>query len=163
MRHVVRAVVELVGAVSAALSQHHRVGEGGGSRGDMHGGASGKVEAAHPVGPSARVPGPAGDGVVDNRGPDEHEDDAGEDPAALGDSSGGEGNGDGREHALVDGEEDVGDARGADRRGGQHVLEAEVGEVADEGAGVVGEGEGVAPEEPLEGRYGGGHDREPDQ
>ena len=45
----------------------------------------------------------------------------------------------------------------ADRRGGQHVPEADVVEVANELAGGVGEGEGVAPEEPLERCHARGH------
>lgn len=104
MRDVVGAVVELVGAVAAALAEHHRVGQSSGAGGNVDGGATGKVETSHLVRPAARIPSPAGDGVVDDGGPDKHEDNAGQHTAALSDCASGEGDGDGREHALVDGE-----------------------------------------------------------
>lgn len=158
MRDVVRAVVELVGAVAPAAAEHHAVGEGGAARGDVHGGAAGKVEAAHLVAPARGVPGPAGDGVVDDGGPDEHEDDAGEHAPALGDGARGQGDGDGREHALVDGEQQVRDARRPYRGPREHVPEAKVGQVPQERARRVRKGERVAPEEPLERGDGRGHD-----
>lgn len=49
----------------------------------MHGGSAGEVEAAHVIDPARGVPGPAGDGVVDDGCPDEHVDDAGEHAAAF--------------------------------------------------------------------------------
>lgn len=70
---------------------------------------------------------------------------------------------DGREHALVDGVNQIGNPIAAHRRTSEHVSEPNVGEVTDERAGAVGEGERVAPEEPLEGDEGRGHDREPYQ
>lgn len=162
MRDIVRAVVQLMGTMAAPLAQHHRVRERRAARRDVHGGAAGEIQAAHLERPPGGVPRPAGDGVVDDRGPDEHEDDAGQHAAALGDGARGERDRDGAEHALVHGEEQVRDAARADRRPREDVLEAEVGEVADEGPCCVREGEGVAPEEPLEGGYGRGHDAEPD-
>lgn len=163
MRDVVRSVVELVRAVSPPLPEHHRVRQGGRAGRDMHGGASGEVQPSHLVGPSARIPRPARDGVVYDGRPDEHEDDAGEHAASLGDGTGGERDGDGREHALVDGEEEVGDLVGAHGRAGEDVHEAEIREITDERAGGMGEGQRVAPEEPLEACDGGGHDGEPYQ
>lgn len=73
--------VDLV--VAGALAQHQRVGQGGGARRDVHGGAAGKVEAAHDKGPAVGVPGPVGDGVVDDGRPDEDEDEGGEHAAAV--------------------------------------------------------------------------------
>ena len=51
----------------------------------MHRGSAGEIETAHAVYPARGVPGPAGDGVIDDGGPDEHVDDAGEHPTAFGD------------------------------------------------------------------------------
>lgn len=56
----------------------------------MHGGSAGEVETAHAVYPARGVPGPASDGVVDDGGPDEHVDDAGEHPTAFSDCTDGE-------------------------------------------------------------------------
>lgn len=155
---VVRAVVELLGAVASPLAQHHRVSQRGRPGRDMYGRAPRKVETPHAVGPAARVPGPARDRIVDYSRPDEHEDDAGQHAAALGHGARGKGYRDGGEHALVDGEHEVGDSVGAHRGAGEDAPEAEIGEVTDEGAGGVGEGERVTPEEPLEGRDRRGHD-----
>jgi len=157
------AVVELVGAVAAALAEHQGVGQGGGAGGDMDGGSAGEVEAAELEDPAAGVPGPAGDRVIDDGGPDEHEDEGGQHTAALCGSADGEGDGDAGEHALVDGEHQVGDLCGADGGGAEDVAEADVVHIADVRAGGLGEGQRVAPEEPLEGDDGRGHDGEPDE
>lgn len=149
--------------VAATLAQHDGVRQSRRAGRDVHGGSASEVEAAHLGDPAGWVPGPAGDGVINDGGPDEHEDDAGQHAAALGDSADGQGDGDGGEHALVDSEQQVGDLGRADGGGGQHVAEAEVLEVTEELACRVREGQRVAPEEPLEGDDGGGHDGEPDE
>lgn len=64
--------------------------------------------------------------------------------------------GDGRKHALVEHEQDVGDGR-HDGGGAQHVHETKVVQVANVLAGRVRERERVAPEEPLEGDEGRAH------
>ena len=86
-----------------ALKQHHRISKSGCSRSDVHGGTTSEIEAAHLVRPSGRIPGPAGDRVVDNSGPDEHEDDAREHASSLGHSTSSKSHSDGLEHSLVDG------------------------------------------------------------
>lgn len=53
----------------------------------MYGCSAGEVEAAYLVDPARGIPGPAGEGVIDDGGPDEHEDDAGEHAAAFGDGA----------------------------------------------------------------------------
>lgn len=163
MRDIVRAVVQLMRAMAPSLAQHHRVRERRAPRRDMHGRTAREVKTAEPVRPPGRVPRPAGNRVVDDRRPHEHEDDAGEHAPALGDGAHGEGDGDGAEHALVDGEEEVRDAGRADRGLREDVAEAKVFEVANEAARRVREGERVAPEEPLEGRDRRRHDGQPDQ
>lgn len=42
----------------------------------MHRSTTGEVETTHDINPSVRVPGPASDRIVDDRGPYEHEDHA---------------------------------------------------------------------------------------
>lgn len=104
-----RPIVQLVGAMTPTLPQHHRVGQRRRPRGDMHGCTAGKVQPTHLIRPPAGVPGPAGDRVVYESRPDEHEYDAWQHPPSLGDSAGGDGHRDSREHPLVHGEEEVGD------------------------------------------------------
>ncbi|CRK19747.1 hypothetical protein BN1708_000412 [Verticillium longisporum] len=108
---IVGAIVELVRAVATTLAEHHRVRESSGARGNVDGGAAGKVEAAHAAGPTRRVPCPAGNGVVDDGRPDEHEDDAGQHAPTLGDGASSESDGDGGEHALVESKQEIRDAR----------------------------------------------------
>lgn len=63
--------------VAGALAEHQGVGQGGGARGDVDGRTAGEIETAELEGPAVGVPGPVGDGVVDDGGPDEDEDQAG--------------------------------------------------------------------------------------
>ena len=121
---VVRAVRQAMGVVVAVtLAEHEAIRERRGARGDVHGGAAGEVEPAELEHPAGGVPGPAGDGVVDDGGPDEDKDYAGEHAAAVGGGSNGEGGAgrvllvdyggvgredharDGCEHALVNSKE----------------------------------------------------------
>ncbi len=71
-------------SVSASLSQHEGVSKCGRAGGYVHGCPASKVETSHLGNPACGVPGPAGNGVVDERGPDEHENHAGEHAAAFG-------------------------------------------------------------------------------
>ena len=89
VRDVVGTVVELLGTVTASLSEHVRVGEGSTSGSDMNGSSAGKVQATHLEDPSGWVPGPARNRVVDNRRPDKHVDDARQHASSLGHGSNG--------------------------------------------------------------------------
>ena len=53
----------------------------------MDGGAAGEVESAEDEGPAVGVPGPAGDGVVDDCGPDEDEDGDGTQAGVFGEGA----------------------------------------------------------------------------
>lgn len=77
-------------AVAGALAEHEGVGEGGGAGGDVDGAAAGEVEGAQLVEPAVGVPGPVGDGVVDDGGPDEEEDERGKDATAVSDGADGQ-------------------------------------------------------------------------
>lgn len=81
----------IVLVVAGALAEHDAVGEGAGARGDVDGAASGEVVRGELEEPAVGVPGPVGDGVVDDGGPDEHEDDGGEHAATVGHGTDGEG------------------------------------------------------------------------
>lgn len=164
-------------AVALALAEHDAICQSCRTRGDVHGGATGEVEPAELVDPAGGVPGPAGDGVVDDRGPDEDEYDAREHAAAVGSGSdgyGGAGEGlladyretgrekhvrDGCEHSLVDSVQQIWDLWTAHTRLCEDIVEAEVREVAQEGARGVRERKGIAPEEPLERDHAYGHHR----
>lgn len=130
----------------------------------MDGSTTGEVKATELGGPTADVPGPVSDRIVDNCGPDEDEEDHGHDAATLGGGADGESGSDGSEHALVDSEDDVGDLGVA--HGGIHVdtTEEGVGEVADIRVGRrLGECQTKSPHKPLEGNNGDGEDTEHDQ
>lgn len=92
MGDVVGAVGEAVGLVVAiALSEHQSVGEGSSTGADVNRSATSKVEAAHLEGPAVGVPGPVGNRIVDNGGPDEDEDNGGKHAGAISGSANGEG------------------------------------------------------------------------
>ena len=133
------------------------------ARRDVHWGSASKVQPAHFIRPTGGVPSPARDKVVYDGGPDEHEDDAGQHTTALSDGAGRERHGDSREHALVDGEEEVGKPGGPHGRAAQHAAEPEIGQVPDVRPRRVRERQRVPPEKPLEARHGRRHDREPDK
>ena len=134
-----------------APAEHDRVRERGHARDDLDGPAAGVVVDAVVVGPAVDVPDPGRDGAVDDRGPEEHEDDEGQQPAALGDGAGDDGARDGGELHLVQAVEQLRDERAAGAGHAEGVLEAEVPEVTDEAVrGRDAEGERVAPEVPLE-------------
>lgn len=107
----------------------------------MDGTTAGKVEGREIVQPTLGVPSPAGDRAVDDGGPDETEDEAGDDLAALKGAADDDHDGAGAEHELVEAEDNVGEVGAADAGGGRDVLHAEVGQVADERGGGAGEGE----------------------
>jgi hypothetical protein len=86
--------------VPSPLAQIERDGERGASGRDVDGGTSRVIETAHDEAPPLGVPGPTGDGAVDDGEPDEHEQaDLGE-TTSFGESSAGEGDGDAGEHVL---------------------------------------------------------------
>lgn len=157
-RRVVRLAVRPVAGAPPALAQHQRVRQRGPAAGNVHGAAAGKVERGQRVQPAAGVPGPAGDGAVDDGGPPEAEDERGHDAAALKGAAHHDLHRAGAEEELVQAEDDVRDGGVADARGGDDVLQAEVGEVADKGARGAAVGQGEAPEHPLEGGHGGDHE-----
>jgi hypothetical protein len=176
----VRAVVEFVSAVTLAVTQDERVCQCSRTRRDMDRITSSEIQAAKNVEPAGRVPGPASDGVVDDSGPDEHEDDTGKEAAALSNSTDCKSNTvsvstlseswerlqnsrNSGEHPLVHCIQEIGDSVTSHRGLGKDVHEAEVVKSTDELAGLVGEGKRVAPEEPLERDNSGGHDGEPDE
>lgn len=160
---IVGTVVQFVSTVTATFSEHQRVGQSGGARGNVDRGATSKVKTTHVEGPAGAVPGPASNGIVDDGGPDEGEDHGGQDATTLGGSTDGEGNGDGGEHALVNGKHEIRNLAGSDRGGTENIAETNVAQVTDELAGGVREGEGIAPEEPLEGNEAGGGNGKPNE
>jgi hypothetical protein len=169
--------------VAPPLAQHDGVGEGSSAGGDVHRCAAGEVETSHFEGPAGGVPGPAGDGVVDDGAPDEHEDYARQHAASVccgaNRQSGtrllvsfhllllvdieGMDIRDSSKHPLINRKQQIRDPRTADTRRTQHVPEPDILQITDEGIRRVREGEGVAPEEPLEGDHADGHAGEPDE
>lgn len=141
-----------------AAAEDPGVGERGDTGANLDGDTAGIVEDAVLEAPAVGVPDPVGERAVDESGPEEGEDHAGDDTATLGDGADGEGGSDGAEHHLVKRVEQGGDERRADRGGGPDLHEAKVREVANEA--VVGggaEGEREAPKVPLEDDDAKGH------
>lgn len=68
---------------------------------------------------------------------------------------------DGREHALVDGKEQIGDLGAAHGGSCQHVPETNVIQISNEGIGAFRKGERIAPEEPLKRHHAHRHTRQP--
>lgn len=81
---IVGSVVEFLSAMAPPLSEHVRVAQRSATGCNVDGGSSGEVQATELEDPTRGIPGPAGDGVVDDGGPAEHVDDAGQDPASFG-------------------------------------------------------------------------------
>lgn len=70
---------------------------------------------------------------------------------------------DGGEHPLVETEEEIRDMGAPNAGLAEDIHETKVGEVANEGAAGVREGQGVTPEEPLKADNSYGHHGEPNQ
>ena len=83
-----------------AATEDHGVGQRGQARADLDGTATGVVEHAIFKSPATEAPGPAGDGAVDECGPEEGEDHGREKSTAFGDGSHNDGGGDGAELHL---------------------------------------------------------------
>lgn len=116
----------------------------------MHRASTCKVQRRQLIKPAIRVPRPVRNRAVHDGGPAEGEDEGREDASALEAAACDEHDGAGAEKHLVEAEDDLGEEHGAGRGRGDDVLEAEVGEVADEGIARAGVGEGIPPEHPLE-------------
>lgn len=65
------------------------------------------------------------------------------------------------EHALIHREQQIRDPATSHRGSSQCMSEANIAKIPHKLAGGVGERQGVAPEEPLEGCHPRGHQREP--
>lgn len=83
-------VREPLGSVPATLSEVDGDGQSGGSRRNVHGSSSGKVETTHDEGPTVGIPGPVGNRVVDDGRPDEDEHHCGTEAAAFCDTADGD-------------------------------------------------------------------------
>ena len=77
-----------------AAAEHHRVRERRHARADLDGPAARVVHHAVQEAPARRVPGPACDRAVHERGPQERPDHGGHEPASLGHGPDGDGAGD---------------------------------------------------------------------
>jgi len=95
---VVRAEVEHHPFLATA--QDHRVREGGQTGADLDGATTGVVHDAVLVGPAVDVPRPAGEGAVDDGGPDEGEDHGRQQTAAFRNGAHDDRSGDGAELHL---------------------------------------------------------------
>lgn len=146
-----------------AAAENPRVGESRHARADLNGDTASIVENTVGEAPAVGVPDPVGERAVDEGGPAEDEDHGGNDSATLSNSADRKSTGDGTEHHLVEGVEEGGNERRADRGSAPDLHEAEVSKITDEGVvGGLGEGQRVAPEVPLEDDDGEGHHDDPE-
>jgi len=160
---VVRAIVELLSTVATSLSKHIRISQRGASGSNMHRSSTGKIETTLIKNPALRIPGPAGDRVVDDGGPNEHVDDTWQHTASLGYGAHSQSNGNASEHALVNTKHEIRNAAAPNGWRSKHIFEAEVIQSTNKFSGLVRKGQRIAPEEPLEGDHCGGHNRQPKQ
>jgi hypothetical protein len=146
---VVRPEVDEFALATAAKDPG--VGEATDAGADLDRTAPSIVEDAPLEPPAVDVPGPAGDGAVDEGDPEEAEDHRGHHTTALGDGAHEDTDGDGAELELEERVEEIGNERRAGRRAAEHVPHEGVVEVADVAIGRGrGEGERVRPEVPRE-------------
>ncbi|KAI3483149.1 hypothetical protein L1887_53929 [Cichorium endivia] len=164
VRDVVRLEQQTLCAVSVTRAEVVGNDESGDSRVDLDGSTAGVVEDAPLESPAGGVPDPAGNHVVHERGPDECEYEERPDTAALACGADGDGRHEVGKHALVDRVDDLGHlVVGLGHGIFEHAHVAKVAQIAEERARGLGEGERVAPEEPLERDDGEGGKREQQQ
>jgi hypothetical protein len=84
---VVGAVVEFLGAMARSLSKHVRISQSGAAGCNVHGSSTSKIKSTFLVDPTTWVPSPAGNGIVDASGPDEHVDQTREHATTFGNSA----------------------------------------------------------------------------
>ena len=101
-------------AVPTALAKVNRDSESGRAGGDVHWCTTCEIETTHDKGPTVGVPGPAGNGVVHERGPHEDEENDGAKVGTFSKAANSEHRRNGGEHELVDAVDDGGDPRAAD-------------------------------------------------
>lgn len=143
-------------------SQNPGVGEGGYTGSDFDRAATSIVEDSVFESPTVDIPDPASDGAVDQSSPNEREDHGWNDAATFGSGPDNEGGGDGAELHLVEGVEEFGNQRRARRWLSERVHKTEMVEITYVSAGAgCAEGEGIAPEIPLEHDDAEGHHTHP--
>lgn len=138
-------------AVYLSLAENQSIGQGGATTGDVDGATTGIIERWQVIEPAAGVPGPAGDGAVDDRGPPEAKEQRWDDTAALESSTDHDHDRADAEEELVEAEDNLGEIGATWGRCRGDVLETEVCEITDEGTSRSRIGEGITPEHPLEG------------
>lgn len=138
-------------AVYLSLAENQSIGQGGATTGDVDGATTGIIERWQVIEPAAGVPGPAGDGAVDDCGPPEAEEQRWDDTTALEGSTDHDHDRADAEEELVEAEDNLGEIAATWGRCRGDVLETEVCEISDEGTSRSRIGEGITPEHPLEG------------
>ena len=126
IRRIMRLIRQSLRSIPTTLAEVQRNRQRRGTTADMDWCSSCEIETAEDERPAGGVPGPAGDRVVDEGGPDEDEEEEGAETAAFGDGADGEAGGDAGEHELVYAEDDGGDAVGAGRGRIANAAEGEV-------------------------------------
>ena len=134
-------------AEADALADHEREGESREARVDLDHGAAGEVDQPCRL-EEAPAPGPVGDGVVDQRGPEKGEHDECRKPDPLGGRRGDHGERDSRERKLIGCKENRGIGPLAGVKA--DASESDMGKVADHPADIRSEYEGISEEHPLQ-------------
>ena len=137
--------------VALAPAEHDRAHQRRDARGDVHDGAAREVERALALQPAAVAPHPVGERVVDERRPQQGEQQERRELHALGERAGDQRRRDDREHHLEQHERLVRDRL----RVGVERLDADAAQAdplqpADDAALVGAEGQAVAPQDPLD-------------
>jgi hypothetical protein len=90
----VRLVGESLSSVASSLAKVEGNGEGSGTRGNVDGRTTGKVEGTERTSPTVGTPGPGSDRAVDDGQPDEDKDHDGTDTCSFSETTNGEDDGD---------------------------------------------------------------------
>ena len=88
-------------AVALALAHHQGRGQGGDTGVDVDDGAAGKIQGPQALEPAAVTPDPVGHRIIDQGGPEDHEDQKSAEFHALGKGAGDQGRGNDGKHGLV--------------------------------------------------------------
>lgn len=138
-------------AVKLSLSEYQSIGQGRATTGDVDRATTSIIERRQVIQPAAAVPGPAGDGAVNDGGPPETEEQRRDDTTALESTTNHDHDCADAEEQLIQAKDNLGKIGATRGRCSRNILKTEVCEISDEWAGCSRIGKRITPEHPLEG------------
>ena len=109
------------------------------------------TRTAHVFNPSAITPSPVCDRIVNDSGPNKHEDEGRQETNTFDNRTKDNGNGDGSELHLIQGKDNHWDLRSSTEKGTpRHILKAAISKVTENHGTAFGKGKGESKENPLD-------------